>query len=66
MTATAASPSGLSSSVGAPAGTVQLFERWQCDGDELARRALVERFMPLARSLTRRYGRSSEPFEDLC
>jgi RNA polymerase sigma-B factor len=65
MTATAASPSGLSSSVGAPAGTVQLFERWQCDGDELARRALVERFMPLARSLTRRYGRSSEPFEDL-
>jgi len=43
----------------------QLFERWQKEGDESAREALVRRFMPLARSLARRYGRSSEPFEDL-
>jgi RNA polymerase sigma-B factor len=43
----------------------QLFERWQRDGDTAAREALVQRFMPLARSLARRYGRSSEPFEDL-
>jgi RNA polymerase sigma-B factor len=43
----------------------QLFVRWQQDGDEGAREELLNRFMPLARSLARRYGRSSEPFEDL-
>ena len=43
----------------------QLFIRWQRHGDTGARDALLERFMPLARSLARRYGRSSEPFEDL-
>lgn len=43
----------------------RLFLRWQQDGDELAREALVRRYMPLARGLARRYGRSSEPFEDL-
>jgi RNA polymerase sigma-B factor len=43
----------------------RLFERWQQDGDEAAREQLVARFLPLARSLARRYGRSSEPFEDL-
>jgi RNA polymerase sigma-B factor len=43
----------------------QLFIRWQRQGDSAAREALVQRYMPLARSLTRRYGRSSEPFEDL-
>jgi RNA polymerase sigma-B factor len=43
----------------------RLFERWQQDRDEGAREALVQRFMPLARNLARRYDRSSEPFEDL-
>jgi|HubBroStandDraft_6_1064221.scaffolds.fasta_scaffold730815_1 RNA polymerase sigma-B factor len=43
----------------------ELFDRWQRDGDPHAREALVRRFMPLARGLARRYGRSSEPFEDL-
>jgi RNA polymerase sigma-B factor len=43
----------------------ELFARWQQDGDQAAREALVERFMPLARSLARRYDRSSEPYEDL-
>jgi RNA polymerase sigma-B factor len=43
----------------------ELFARWQQHGDRAAREALVQRFMPLARSLARRYDRSSEPFEDL-
>jgi RNA polymerase sigma-B factor len=43
----------------------ELFRRWQRDGDSAAREALVRLHMPLARGLARRYGRSSEPFEDL-
>jgi RNA polymerase sigma-B factor len=43
----------------------QLFLRWQEHRDESAREQLLERFMPLARGLARRYGRTSEPFEDL-
>jgi RNA polymerase sigma-B factor len=43
----------------------QLFVRWQEDRDPVAREALVAHFMPLTRSLARRYDRSSEPFEDL-
>lgn len=41
-----------------------LFARHR-QGDRIAREDLVGRFMPLARSLARRYDRSSEPFEDL-
>src|SRR3954471_925077 len=53
--------------IGERAGTQssQLFERWQQDGDEAAREQLVARCLPLARSLARRYDRSSEPYEDL-
>ena len=43
----------------------QLFARYQGSGDRDAHAALVQRFLPLARSLARRYERSSEPLDDL-
>ena len=42
-----------------------LFLRWQQDGDQRARAELVDRFLPLARNLARRYAGAREPFEDL-
>ena len=41
-----------------PAGedVCDLFARWQGERDQAAREELVRRFMPLARSLARRYG----------
>jgi RNA polymerase sigma-B factor len=42
-----------------------LFERYLRDGDRSAREALVERFLPLARQLARRYQRADEPLDDL-
>jgi RNA polymerase sigma-B factor len=42
-----------------------LFERLARDGDTRVRDALVERFLPLARSLALRYQRSGEPLDDL-
>ena len=47
-----------------PRGERELFRRHR-GGDVAAREELIERFMPLARTLARRYGRSTEPFEDL-
>src|SRR5438874_11217184 len=43
----------------------RLFERYRRYGDLDARAELVERFLPLARRLARRYERASEPLEDL-
>jgi RNA polymerase sigma-B factor len=43
----------------------QLFARYRRSGDREAHEALVQRFLPLARSLARRYERSSEPLDDL-
>jgi len=53
-----------------PAGTRRaversLFCRYHAGGDPTARNKLVDRFLPLARQLARRYRRSSEPLEDL-
>jgi RNA polymerase sigma-B factor len=49
---------------GAPESAV-LFERWHRHRDRMARDELIERFLPLAHKLARRYIRSSEPYEDL-
>jgi RNA polymerase sigma-B factor len=68
MPSTATTPPSQSSSpalVDSVEESRRLFIRWQRHGEVAAREALVQRFMPLARSLARRYGRSSEPFEDL-
>jgi RNA polymerase sigma-B factor len=42
-----------------------LFERWRHSKDRQARDELIQRFLPLARKLARRYASSSEPYEDL-
>ncbi len=43
----------------------ELFARYHDDGDALAREQLVDRFLPLARQLARRYQRAGEPLDDL-
>ncbi len=53
---------GASSS---PISSAQLFERWRRHQDRQARDELIQRFLPLARKLARRYVQSSEPYEDL-
>jgi RNA polymerase sigma-B factor len=42
-----------------------LFERLATDGDAHDRDVLIERFLPLARSVALRYRRSGEPLDDL-
>jgi RNA polymerase sigma-B factor len=48
-----------------PVASALLFERWCHRSDRRARDELIERFLPLARKLARRYAQSSEPYEDL-
>jgi len=48
-----------------PVSNDVLFIRWQQDGDRQSRDELVERFLPLARKLARRYSGAREPFDDL-
>src|SRR5687768_3412003 len=43
----------------------RLLERYHHHGDRAAREALVDRFLPLARQLARRYQRGGEPLDDL-
>ena len=43
----------------------RLLIRYHEEGDMLAREELVERFLPLARQLARRYQRQNEPLDDL-
>jgi RNA polymerase sigma-B factor len=44
---------------------IELFARLRIDGDTHARELLVERYLPLARRLARRYQHTDEPLEDL-
>jgi RNA polymerase sigma-B factor len=46
-------------------GSGELFNRWYQYHDVRARDALIERFLPLARKLARRYAASNEPYDDL-
>jgi RNA polymerase sigma-B factor len=43
----------------------ELFNRWHAYRDVSARDVLIERFLPLARKLARRYAGTNEPYEDL-
>ncbi len=45
--------------------TDELLRRWHDEADRVAREALVDRFMPLARRLANRYRSPHEPVEDL-
>jgi RNA polymerase sigma-B factor len=46
-------------------GSGELFNRWYEHRDVRARDTLIERFLPLARKLARRYTASNEPYDDL-
>ena len=52
-------------SAAARAAESELLFRYHRQGDMAAREQLVERFLPLARDLARRYTYTNEPFDDL-
>ena len=47
------------------AGSAELFRRWREKRERRVRDELIERFLPLARKLARRYASANEPFDDL-
>ncbi len=54
-----------SADIGVGGDAAELFVNWQRHGDRRAREELVQRFLPLARKLARRYSGAREPFDDL-
>src|SRR2546423_6675629 len=50
---------------GTTVSSAELFHRWRRKRDRWARDVLIERFLPLARKLARRYSASNEPYDDL-
>jgi RNA polymerase sigma-B factor len=49
----------------APLSDAQMLAAYAESGDPRLREALVERFLPLARSIAKRYRKAEEPFDDL-
>ncbi|MGA2925615.1 MAG: SigB/SigF/SigG family RNA polymerase sigma factor [Solirubrobacteraceae bacterium] len=58
-------PTALSSVSATAVDSAVLFHRWRRDRDRRARDELIQRYLPLAHKLARRYIRTSEPYEDL-
>jgi RNA polymerase sigma-B factor len=62
---TSPSKTSKAAGVGNTTDAAVLFAQWQQHGDQRAREELVDRFLPLARKLARRYSGAREPFDDL-
>lgn len=62
MSATAVRPTTVDA---AACDEHELLRRWHEERDQDARRVLIERMMPLVRSLARRYANRGEPLDDL-
>jgi len=65
MSSVASQTAADRATAGASEDPRELFLRWQRHGQPSAREALVQQFLPLARTLARRYRGTSEPLEDL-
>ncbi|HEY6761349.1 MAG TPA: SigB/SigF/SigG family RNA polymerase sigma factor [Baekduia sp.] len=65
MTAVTTHRSTHQDALRAPMPDAQLLARYAQTRDPQLREALVERFLPLARSIAKRYRKAEEPFDDL-
>jgi RNA polymerase sigma-B factor len=65
LTATDRSAAGAVTQALPSPSDLELFARVRIDGDAHARELLIERYLPLARRLARRYQHTDEPIEDL-
>jgi RNA polymerase sigma-B factor len=65
MTAVTTHRTSASDALRAPLTDAQLLTQYSETRDPRLREALVERFLPLARSIAKRYRKAEEPFDDL-